>query len=95
MRPIKTIALFLLATPILLLGLAYWSMNSLPVPQEKADAIVVGMTREQIKDMLGKPKRIDKNGHGENWLYSKPMQWSMFWVNFSNEGKVIETVLDY
>ena len=76
------------------LAFSYWVMESLPVPKDAMAKVQVGMTKDAVQSILGKPDKIYKRDEVEEWVYSGTFQWQMFKVYFSENGSVTATDYD-
>jgi outer membrane protein assembly factor BamE (lipoprotein component of BamABCDE complex) len=76
-------------------GCTVWIMEAPALPQSSMAAIQPGMTSEQVRGLLGTPKAVDSNEDGsETWIYHRHT-WAIFFVHFSQEGVVDETIHDF
>ena len=80
---ILLLCIFLL--PVMFYACAAVMMNVRPVSRKKAESIVPGMTRQQVISVLSNPSRIRKTQTREYWVYSRPMLWNFFVVEFKNK----------
>ncbi len=75
--------------------LPYWVMESPPVKQSAADRVKVGLSKAEVRSILGEPSQTHMYDEGrENWVYSHKFQWQYYTVYFSEDGKVIDSELD-
>jgi outer membrane protein assembly factor BamE (lipoprotein component of BamABCDE complex) len=77
-------------------GIAFiaWAMFAPPVPTSRFEKIELGMTKEQVRDILGEPLNASKADDGSEWWVYARMTWSLLDVKFSPEGKLIECEVD-
>lgn len=83
----------ILPTILVLLAVSVWKIhrfNSHVVDPEAYQAVEVGMTKEQIADLLGEP--ADKNL--AIWRYDKPGVFEFAEIYFDEDGKVNQKTLD-
>jgi len=65
------------------------------MPCSAMAAVQPGMSREQVRELLGAPKSIESSEDGaQTWIYHRHT-WAIFSVYFSPEGKVEEAVHDF
>jgi outer membrane protein assembly factor BamE (lipoprotein component of BamABCDE complex) len=89
---VRFLPLILLAASICWFVFSHYIMDYPPVSQEKIDSLRIGMTREQVMSVLGKPS-LRREG-GNYWIYSRPELWYALHVYFDKEGQLKEFHLD-
>ena len=52
--------------------------------QQKMNSIKSGMTKAEVIALIGKPS----NTNEWQWVYSKPLAWGAFKIDFDDLGKV-------
>ena len=73
---------------------AIWCMYSQPVPEDVAVRIVSGMSKSDVRLILGSPNVVYDEGKAEEWIYGSDFQWNFYCVDFSKDGKVIQAYFD-
>lgn len=66
--------------------------NRPPVPLTKLELLDVGMTKDEVEALLGKPASVEKSGV---WCYDSPHSWPLVTVYFDEQGRFVESVYDY
>ncbi len=64
-----------------------WYVSILPVLPSKVAQLQVGMSAEQVRELLGKPDRSDEN----TWTYSKDFRVNWFKVYFDDNLRLFDT----
>ena len=65
-----------------------WFLCGLPVPESMAAQVCEGMTRGQVRSLLGEPESVAASPDGsECWIYHRHTL-TVFIVNFSPTGAV-------
>lgn len=95
----KTIALtfaFVLLIAFGLICFAAWACNSPAVPLGDLNRIQVGMTKDQVQAILGKPDEeyAAHNTPGSHWMYKNLWKWYALRIDFTEDDKVIRYVHD-
>ena len=94
---LKIVAICLVAVAVAaVLFVAYpiWVMNAPAVPAWKMARLQVGMSKDQVRQLLGEPGRRDLQDDGsETWTYSR-MTWAILYVDFDPQGKLAGFVHD-
>jgi hypothetical protein len=71
-----------------------WFMLGSPVAASRAAQVREGMTREQVRALLGRPKSVAASWDGsESWVYDRHTL-TVFLVRFSPAGAVTSTDFD-
>jgi len=71
------------------LGFMAWLLILPPVSPAKTRQVTPGMAAAQVRALLGGPGAVHtREDGGEEWVYSKTLQWNMFYVQFSPDGRV-------
>ena len=71
-----------------------WAMLAPPVPMSRLEQVHLGMSKEQVRTILGKPPNAYKGDDGsESWVYAR-MTWSLLDIEFSPEGMLTKCALD-
>ncbi|HNS19226.1 MAG TPA: outer membrane protein assembly factor BamE [Sedimentisphaerales bacterium] len=75
--------------------LGYWSVHSHAVPPDKLERLHQGMTKEEVRALLGDPasETTHEEGH-ETWVYGHRWKWYFLTIRFSSENKLVEYVHD-
>lgn len=83
----------ILPTILVLLAVSVWKIhrfNSRVVDPRAYEAIELGMTAEQVADLLGQPAESDL----VVWRYEKPGVFEFVEICFDEDGKVRQKILD-
>ena len=60
----------------------------------RLERVHLGMTKEEVRTILGKPPNVYRGKDGtESWVYAR-MTWSLLDIEFSPEGKLTKCALD-
>jgi hypothetical protein len=98
MKPMRKILIRVLVAIglVAICGMAViaWATFAPPVPTSRLERIELGMTQDQVRDILGKPPNVSKGDDGSEWWVYARMTWSLLDVKFSPEGKLIECEVD-
>jgi len=54
-----------------------------PVPRQKLDSLKLGMSKEEVRTVLGPPTK--EYGHGQ-WTYSRPLVFGFVNLHWDEEG---------
>lgn len=66
------------------LYLLTWNFERPPMSQQKMNSIKIGMTKAEVMALIGKPS----NTYQAQWVYSRPLAWGAFKIDFDDVGKV-------
>ena len=85
-----------LALALVFLVFSAWCMESLPISKDEAKQITTGMSKDEVRNIIGSPyKTYTDNGSGEAWVYGHTFQWTGFYVDFDENGFVVDAYFDY
>ena len=66
-----------------------WCSQSPAVRQEKLDQLRVGMTQEEVKAILGSPRKVRTSKEGlRSWLYGPAMKRHVLLLEFNEHGRL-------
>jgi len=67
-----------------------WSFNRPPRAYYLANSLQEGMTKHEVRKILGKPD----SDFGHSFAYNRPLSWGIYYVIFDNDGKLKEHYYD-
>lgn len=68
-----------------------WQFNRPPFDLEKLQWLKVGMSQQQVREVLGTPR----SDSGESWAYSRFMAWPTVKVRFDESRRLKDWDYDY
>lgn len=66
------------------LELLVWNFERPPLKEHQMNSVRVGMSRTEVVQLLGSPNHTND----WQWVYTRPLAWGEFKVNFDDNGKV-------
>lgn len=93
-QPTTTEAQFLLgcfvkiSVTLLVVSIAayLWTFHATPISERKANRLLVGMSRKEVTEILGKPT----DGDPAQWSYFYPGSRLYFEVYFAKDGRTLD-----
>ena len=64
--------------------LLVWHFEKPPLPKSKMESVRIGMTTEEVVHLLGRPQHTS----GLQWIWTRPLAWGEFKVDFDAAGRV-------
>lgn len=65
-------------------ALVVWNFERPPLSEQKMKSVRVGMSQTDVVHLLGIPNHTND----WQWVYTRPLAWGEFKVNFDDTGKV-------
>lgn len=86
----------LVLSVIALISFGAWACNSPAVQLGDLNRIERGLTKTQVREILGKPdeETSSPNGPGSHWWYKNPLKWYALRIDFSENGQLIRYIHD-
>jgi outer membrane protein assembly factor BamE (lipoprotein component of BamABCDE complex) len=70
-------------------------MNGNPVSPRKIEALEVGMSEAEVKELLGSPlDPFQRSKSGTDWTYSRSFMWRSLVVEFDETGHLSKFYMD-
>ena len=91
LKTVGRLAMGLLVVLVLAFSYLLWNVNQPPFRLEKLQLLQKGMSKQQVKQILGEPSD-DFNDH---WAYSRPLSWPIVYIYYDERGLFKESVYDY
>jgi outer membrane protein assembly factor BamE (lipoprotein component of BamABCDE complex) len=76
----------------LFLVFSRWCLNSPAVPDEKLKLLHVGMNRQDVERLLGRPRRLITHKRDPEWRYGHRLKRHVLIVRFGHDGTVHQFV---
>ena len=76
---------------VAVIGWPLWQVNRPPFRLSLLESLTPGMTKEQVLEILPKPKYDE----GSTWTYTRKGAWPILYVNFDGSGRFLDTEYDY
>ncbi len=73
-------------------GFFIWRFEKNPVSENQTELLKVGMSKAEVELLLGPPAKVSNNQ--DEWTYSQPMSWPIFYVSFDMNGRLVSWELD-
>ncbi len=67
-----------------------WSVNSPAVPAKKLGRLRVGMSKPEVMQLLGKPRRERNHHTGVQWSYGHRLKRHQLVVQFNEAGRLAQ-----
>ena len=78
---------------IVVLGFAalMWRINQWPVDLDDLDRLEVGMSKDEVRAIVGRPKYDS----GSSWTYEQTLSWPLVYIYFDDDNRFARVRLDY
>jgi hypothetical protein len=67
-----------------------WCLNSPAVPHAKLGRLRLGMSKPDVLELLGKPRRERKSSNGVEWDYGHRLKHHLLVVQFNGAGRLAQ-----
>ena len=67
-----------------------WCLNSPAVPHDKFRCLRLGLSKPEVLELLGKPRRERKNQKGVEWNYGHRLKHHLLVVQFDAAGRLAQ-----
>lgn len=65
-----------------------WCLNSPAVPIAKLNQLRVGMTMDEVRQLLGEPRRITTRDGRPEWQFGRPLKRHILVLRFDDQQRV-------